>query len=455
MGLAYNLTGPQSDYFKLTAPYSLFVGGYGSGKTFTKIVCAIRDLARNPGARIALYDPTYDLLSLNTTPRLLETLNDLGWDYKFNKHLNVIKIWGIGEILLRSMDNPARIVGYEVFASHVDEIETMRPQQIDTVWKNIIARNRQARPIRHLDVVGRAAANLQRSPGFFSRQRQSKKKTVKVCEFPPFQDPNRVSVYTTPDMGFGFTYNLWGKDKRDGYQYVKAPTLSNQGNLNPDYIDNLKRSYPDNMVDAYLNGDWVNLHSGTVFVGFNRVANHSDRDISSNREQLHIGVDFNVGHMSAVVYLRNPDDTLVAVDEFADLYDTPDLTAAIRSKYPQNPIMFYPDATGRKRQTSNASTSDIAILAKIGSINAPNSNPRIRNRINSANAAFLNKIVKVNTNKCPTLTNALEQLPYGLDGLPNKTLGLDHITDAATYIIHRLHPLTRVTFATKTIQGNY
>ena len=41
----------------------------------------------------------------------------------------------------------------------------------------------------------------------------------------------------------------------------------------------------------------------------------------------------------------------------------------------------------------------------------------------------------VNSEKCPELAGNLEQLTYDNNGMPDKTSGLDHLIDAATYPI--------------------
>ena len=45
--MEFELTDPQFDFYELTCPYPLFVGGYGSGKTFVKIVIGLEDLLKN------------------------------------------------------------------------------------------------------------------------------------------------------------------------------------------------------------------------------------------------------------------------------------------------------------------------------------------------------------------------------------------------------------------------
>ena len=56
------------------------------------------------------------------------------------------------------------------------------------------------------------------------------------------------------------------------------------------------------MFDAYVNGKFVNLTSGTVYKYFNRKEHHSDEQVQDN-ETIIIGQDFNIGACVSIVYV--------------------------------------------------------------------------------------------------------------------------------------------------------
>ena len=62
-------------------------------------------------------------------------------------------------------------------------------------------------------------------------------------------------------------------------------------------------------------------YQGVIYYCFNRQSNASTETAKAN-DVLHIGMDFNVTKMSAVVYVRRGDH-MHAVDEFHSLFDTP------------------------------------------------------------------------------------------------------------------------------------
>lgn len=424
--LKLRMTREQADFFQLTCKYPAFVGGFGSGKTEMLANCALIDALTSSQALIALYEPTYDLVRLILAPRMEEKLIDAGLRYKYNKHENVIYTSSsqCGDFILRTLENPSRIIGYEAYRSHIDEIDTLKKAIAYAVWQKTIARNRQVL----LDDNG---------------------KPLKGAS-------NRVSVYTTPE-GFKFVYEMWVKNKKAGYEIIKAKTSSNPF-LPPDYVQSLRDSYPSQLIEAYLNGEFVNLTSGNIYPEFNRQLNHVDAVIE-NGESLHVGMDFNRLKMSAVVYVirgGNP----YAVKEHTGVRDTPDMARLLNELYKSkgHSVVIYPDASGGNSSSKNASESDLSILRKAGfSIRVNTTNPAIIDRINAFNALILNgceeRRFKINTNNCPALTEALEQQPFDKNGMPDKTGGLDHILDAAGYFIAYQYPIVKRTISTQTMPG--
>lgn len=398
----FTCTQSQADFHQLDCKYPAFVGGFGSGKTEAMVQAAIMDKIMCPDGAVALYEPTYDLVRLILAPRMEERLTEAGIEYTYNKSENIIHTNGYGDFILRTLDNPSRIVGYEAFRSHVDEIDTLRKVHAEEVWQKIIARNRYS------------ATGVQ----------------------------NRVAAYTTPE-GFQFVYEQWEKSPADGYEYVSAPTYANPF-LPGDYIEGLRASYPDQLVEAYIEGRFVNLTSGSVYSSFDRERNSTDVTYRS-REPLHIGMDFNVNHMAAVVNVVRG-DSAYAVEELTEIRDTPAMIKIIQEKYPSHSVVVYPDASGYSTKSVDASRSDINELKQAGFlINAPRRNGRVKDRVASFNRALLDSQGSirywVNVEKCPTLALSLEQQAYDKNGEPDKSGGLDHILDAAGYFVVRQFPI--------------
>lgn len=398
-----NLTRPQFDFVAAPEQFPAMVAGFGAGKSHAAIWRTLRLKRAYPGQNVAYYLPTYDLVARMALPRFEETLTEIGARFRINKNDSVIDIQNCGSIILRTMDNPARIVAYEVADSICDELDTLPTEKARHVWNKVIARNRQKKPDGSLNTVG---------------------------------------VATTPE-GFRFVYERWKKSPAAGYRLIKATTMSNAANLPDGYIESLRSSYPTNLLQAYLDGEFVNLTSGSVYAEFSREANGCDTTIQTS-EPLHIGMDFNVGKMAAVVFVMR-DGCPHAADEITDVLDTPAMIAAIKSRYEGHAIMIYPDASGGGRRSNNASESDIALLrAARFTVLAPAANPPVKNRILAMNQMIHCEGVRklrVNVDRCPALVEGLEKQAYDKNGEPDKTSGIDHVNDACGYMVHYRYPV--------------
>jgi len=421
-------TKPQADFLRLQCLYPLFVAGLGSGKSYSLLISAMQDLFSFRGAIVAVYSDTYDQLRLNLVPRFEEMFTEAGVAYSYNKSENIMHVADGGMLILRSIDNPKRIIGYEVFRSHVDEMEaTTTEEKAEMAWTRICSRTRQMHPeIEALRLKGGDELEYMRANP---------------------HTMNRVSAYTTPDQGFGWSYKKWGQSESLDYQFVTATTESNK-HLPPNYADNLRATYGDDLAEAFIEGKWCNLTSGAVYSAFDRDLCHTDRIIRTG-EPLHIGMDFNVRNMAAVTFV-NDEAITSAVDELIGYADTPAMIEAIRERYKGHRIYIYPDATGRKTTSSGgASMSDISLLKDAGfHVLAKASNPRVRDRIVCNNRRMADGTVKVNTTTCPQVTECRERQAYDKNGVPDKDSGFDHANDAFDYRVIYSFPLNVSAFTT-------
>jgi hypothetical protein len=238
-------------------------------------------------------------------------------------------------------------------------------------------------------------------------------------------------------------YDRWQKNPSPGYRLIKATTMSNAKNLPDGYIDSLRASYPPNLLQAYLDGEFVNLTSGSVYAEFDRILNGSSETIRVS-EPLHIGMDFNVGKMAAVVNVLR-DGEPHAVDELTGILDTPAMIAAIKSRYEGHAILVYPDATGGNRKSQNASESDLALLraARFTVLVNP-SNPAVKDRVLAMNQMIHSegkRRLHVNADRCPVLVECLEKQAYDKNGEPDKAGDLDHSPDAQGYFVSHKFPV--------------
>jgi len=391
---------PQAKFVNSTARFPAFVGGFGSGKTHALILRALSKLFGD-ARDMAFYMPTYGLIADICYPRFDEMLKGTGVQYHINKGQNVIIANG-KRIIFRTLDNPDRIIGYEVGDSFVDELDTLPTPKAKRAWEQIIARNRQPKPT----------------------------------------GINSCCVGTTPE-GFRFVYEQWKKNESPMYELIQAPTMSNK-HLPDGYIESLQETYPANLLRAYLMGEFVNLNSGTVYCSYNRDICWSDEGIEP-KEPLYIGCDFNVMHQAATIMVKR-DDVFHVVAELVDLFDTRDMISVIQDRYQSkgHKIYIYPDASGAARKTVNASVSDIALLEQARfSVRVNRSNPAVKDRILATNSALEKGLLRINHKTCKRVAECLEQQAYGKSGEPDKSTGFDHQNDATSYVIAYEMPIRK------------
>jgi len=325
-----------------------------------------------------------------------------------------------GTVICRSMEKPETIVGFKIGRALVDELDVLKKAKARQAWRKIIAR------MRH------------KADGLI----------------------NGIDVTTTPE-GFQFVWEQWVKEIRQKpelaalYGLVQASTYDNELNLPDDYIPSLLATYPPQLIEAYLDGQFVNLLSGTVYHQFDRRANGC-HDVLQDGEAIHVGMDFNVGKMAAIVHVERNGQPR-AVDELIDGYDTPDMIRRLKDRFWRHngnafdktrDITIYPDASGDSRKSVNASETDIALLKAANfRVKAPEANPPVKDRINAMNAMFCNaqgeRRYLVNVEKCRTYADHLEQQVWADNGEPDKSSGADHTNDASGYYIHSRWPIIK------------
>lgn len=382
----------QRSFVASKAKHTILVAGFGSGKTEAAVTKAVTKLlGTGPRLNVGYYLPNYPLINDIAVPRFMQFFDEHKIAYKYNESKKVFTT-KYGKILLRNMTKPETIVGYETFYSIIDEIDILPKDKAKKVFNKIVARNRQVDP------------------------RGGK---------------NSIDLVSTPE-GFNFLYNFAVKESSEDKFLIKAKTLDNPF-LPDDYIKTLSALYTEEELTAYINGEFCNLTSGSVYKSFKRHKHNTDV-VPSPGEPLYIGMDFNVEKMSCVVHvIRN--GAMYAVDEILKKYDTDDLANAVREKYPRNQIEINPDASCKARSTSGLSDYDILVRDEYDfNVNVRRKNPEVLHRIRAVNKSFENGKYFVNCAKCPEYADALEQQAYK-DGLPDKTSGLDHVLDAGGYCV--------------------
>lgn len=412
--MTIKLSYPQNVFLNgLSTKNTAYVGGFGSGKTFVACLKILIYIGRFPKKTWGFWAPSFPLIRDVFYPTFEEAAALMGFRIDINVGNKEVHVYRgsvyYGTVICRSMSNPSSIVGYKVAGGICDEIDTMQKAKAYDAWRKVNARLR-------LSVKG--------------------------------LEQNWLGVTTTPE-GFNFVYETFAKEPKSRYSMVQASTYENREFLPDDYIENLFETYPSNLIEAYLNGEFVNLVGQNVYNEYDPKLNSSDEVVTDADTVLHIGMDFNVTQMAARVFVKRDNGEHIA-DEFNALYDTKDMIEHIKLRYPDKRIVVYPDSSGKNRKSNGADVTDISLLQQAGfAVVMDDANPRVKTRVNCVNAMFCNangvRRLFVNKVKCPITHEELSQQVYDDKGEPDKKSGKDHGNDAVGYYIAKMYPIVKQT----------
>jgi len=375
--------------------------GYGAGKTRSLCAKTVSLACLNQGFTGCVMEPTGPLIRDIWQTDFEQFLEDYEIPYTFRAsplpeyllHLP----GGDTKILCRSFENWSRIIGLNLAFVLTDEIDTVTPTIAARAFPKILGRLRSG-------------------------------------------NVRQFGAASTPE-GFRWMWQTFGSDEakqREDRRLIKMRTVDNP-HLPPDFIERLEANYDPSLLQAYLNGEFTNLTTGQVYDRFTRSLHVSAKDLTFKDEPLRVGIDFNIGNMSAVIGVRVR-EKLYIVDEIAGVHDTDALAQEIQRRYPGQRIYIYPDASGSNRST-NATATDISILESYGFSNqSPKSNPPIRDRVSSVQALLENGKGDVRLEIAPCcrrLIECLELQSYTEKGDPDKEAGYDHLNDALGYLVWR------------------
>ena len=263
---------------------------------------------------------------------------------------------------------------------------------------------------------------------------------------PTLSDTKGHALFCGSPRGFGnWSYELFklGETNRD-WQSFKYTTLEG-GQVSDDEIEQAKQDLDMRTFQQEYEATFVN-YSGMIYYNFDR-----DKNIvtnCNNSDFLHIGLDFNVDPMSAVV-CSIIGEKIFVMDEI-QIYssNTNEMSDEIKIRYPGKKIIVYPDPSARQRKTSAGGLTDIAILKNAGfDVRSRSSAPLVRDRINAVNSKLKNVNGKNNLfilQSCKNVIKSLERQIYK-EGthIPDKDSGYDHMNDALGYLIEYNFPLKR------------
>ena len=406
MGLSnkkFDLFPHQLSYVLSEDKYPFLLGGYGSGKTYGFCLFALKQCSKNAGKTILLAEPTYPMIRDVLQPTFELILRQSGFDYEYTATSTKYRVYwkkGWCDVIMRSAENYQRWAGLNLAAGGIDEADQLRD---DRAWKMLLSRLR---------------------------------------------DGNTLTAFGsgTPE-GFKFVYKYWGDKPKDGYRLIRGRTEDNTM-LPEEFINSLKDNYDENLLKAYLDGEFVNLQQGATYYQFTREKNVKETKYNPSLP-MRICIDFNVSPMCASLFQTYQHSPYVRVFDEIELHHgggeeilTERMVQEIKAKYPNQKYIAYPDPANQ-RHTSALST-DHDILRKGGfEVRVKPKAPRV---IDSVNA--VNKICDKNLiidPRCNGLITDLEQT-VNKDGsreIDKSNKERTHFSDGLRYSIDFEYPIIK------------
>lgn len=417
----------QAEFIQDTTTRNLaLVGGYGCGKTHAAAAKLLVLALMNAGHELIALSPTYGMADKVLIPAIEAILDENNFSYTFNKSKLIFDISINGRktlIHVMAAETYKRAAGINAAAFLVDELDLIDPDTARAAWSMLSSRLRSGK-------VFQACATTTPEGYQFAWQ-------YFVDE--PLQKPQIQDKPTT------------------SRRIIKARTYDNP-HLPEGYIESLRAQYPPELIEAYLNGEFVNMNGRVVYdqYGYQLGKNNTPLTLAQIQphERIHIGMDFNVRGMSAVAAVIRDGEAYV-FDELLGAFNVMDLAAQINRRYAGYDMLIYPDASG---SAGNAASdhSCHALLEQAGlELRKLSKNPPVRDRVNSVNALFLNgqkeRRLHINKDSCPGLHKALMAQTWDKSGAPAKgaVIGLpstkdtmiDGPLDALGYFVYKNWPV--------------
>ena len=257
---------------------------------------------------------------------------------------------------------------------------------------------------------------------------------------PTLSDTKGSALFCGTPRGYGnWAYDLFCKGNEDNEWTSFQFTTIDGGQVDQEEIDAAKNDLDERTFrQEYL--ATFETYAGAIYYNFDREENVKKLDVDETA--IHIGMDFNIDPMSAVVGVIKQ-DVMHIIDEI-EIYssNTLEMVKEIQSRYPHRIIFVYPDASGQAQKTSAAGFTDHVLLHNAGfKVKVGKANPPVIDRINSVNSMLCNSNGErklLIDPKCKRLRECMIKHTYK-EGTrqPDKNSGLDHLGDALGYAVYQ------------------
>lgn len=395
----------QKKFHESKARFKGFSGPIGSGKSQALCHEALKLAYLNAGRTGLIGAPTYPMLRDATQVALLETLQKNAIPFEWNRAENFLVLRETrSRILFRAVEEFERLRGSNLAWFGLDELTYTSEE----AWLRLEGRLRDP-------------------------------KASRLCGF---------AVWTP--KGYDWVHERFIAKGVEGYETTVAQPFENRFLLEqiPDYYERLKASYDERFYQQEVLGQYLDLHAGRVYFGFERERNVAKTEIDPARPLLW-ALDFNVDPMSSVI-AQVKDGKVTVLDEIVlSRASTYHACEEFERRFPEHRagLTVYADASGAKMQTTGK--TDLAILREFlrgdryGEVQfkVPKSNPAVRERVMLMNVKLAEDggaaPVRIDP-RCRELVKDFEQVTYKENSQvidKERDSRRTHLSDALGYLV--------------------
>ena len=375
-----------------------------AGRRWGKTHLAIREMcrvAREPGRRVWYIGPTYRQSKQIVWDTLKYRLQDLRWVSRINESDLSIVLKNGSQISLRGADNPDSLRGVSLDFVCMDEFSMID----ETAWSSVIR--------------------------------------------PTLSDRQGRALFISTPMGRNWAYDMFnrGRDPEElNWESFQFTTIEG-GNVTAEEIEQASQDLDIRQFRQEYMATFEE-YANRVYYAFDPAENVRPYT-AATPGLIYVGMDFNVGGLSAVLFDRSGDQVHAFDEVYLISSNTQEMAQELRARYPSSRFWIYPDPSGSARKTSaDIGVTDHTILRNAGFVvKAPRSHTPVKDGINAVNSRLCSASGTRNffiDSRCRRAIESLEKHSYkDGTGIPDKSDGYDHFADAIRYFIDYEFPVRR------------
>lgn len=260
-------------------------------------------------------------------------------------------------------------------------------------------------------------------------------------------NPQRIMVGTPEDLHNWLEQFIEDQEKRGPDKFkIHYGSSSENTHIDAGYIELLESMLDEKSLEVFRDGKISRLGGDYFYYSFLKEKNVNAAATYDRNLIIHVGLDFNIGRMSAS-FSHKIKNTQIVFDELLLLGDssTHTMCKALKELYPQNMMLITCDASGAARKTVGKDNllSDVAILKKDGyNVRYRTQNPRLRKRQLMMNGMLFHSRILVNP-KCKHTIRDLKGVrqKYDFTKDEGKDHSMSHFSDGLDYVCDFEHEL--------------